>query len=390
MSCTKIIVIKSSTKYIFILAALTALVFLSCSKEDSYLCSENESTHLETRSVVSSDSLDSGELILLEETEELLELKNLMARKRLSNVGTMAAGGADVDEFFASNMNAMSGLSVNISVRSTSSGSSTTKKYLKCSGNGKEVTLDELSESGESKFYLKILPASSGIPYLIYSNKSRTPLCVGHYSNSPDNKILMAAAEDSESLYSSSWDLVPSSYYKGYFSIQSESYFGQSDPDNQWSVFNYVLEAKSDNKLGYGQRVANKAQQEFLIKPIAIFDVKSIEYDLANATVTSSTMIQHSSTAVNTKEYSENVKIDMTVSGDETSVYYETAGALSIDIESGNRHFQRPVPIAGRAVIPDGTQSDAIYSRITQKHRISWAYFGSPAKFRGRLPENCA
>lgn len=368
-----IIVMKSSTKYIFILAALTALVLLSCSKEDNYLCSENEFTPLETRSVVSSDSLDSGELILLEETEELLELKNLMARKSLSNVGTMAAGGSDVDEFFASNMNAISGLSVNISVRSTS-GSSTTKKYLKCLGNGKEVTLDELSESDESKFYLKILPASSGIPYLIYSNKSRTPLCVGHYSNSPDNKILMAAAEDSESLYSSSWDLIPSSYYKGYFSIQSESYLGQSDPDNPWSVFNYVLEAKSDNKLGYGQRVANKPQQEFLIKPIAKFDVKSIEYDLANATVTSSMMIQHSSTAVNTKEYSDNVKIDMTVRGDETSVYYETAGALSIDIESGNRHFQRPVPIAGRAVIPDGTQSDATYSRITQKHRISWAY----------------
>lgn len=47
-------------------------------------------------------------------------------------------------------MNAISGMSVNISVRSTSSGSSTTKKYLKCSGNGKEVTLDELSESDET------------------------------------------------------------------------------------------------------------------------------------------------------------------------------------------------------------------------------------------------
>lgn len=365
---------KSLTKYIYTLTGLAAMLLLSCSKEDRYLCSDNDPTPLTTRSVVSLDSLNSGELVLLEETEELLKLKNLMARKRSSNVGAMAVGVSDVDEFFASNMNAISGMSVNISVRSISSGSSTTKKYLKCSGNGKEVTLDELSESDESKFYLKILPASSGIPYLIYSNKSRTPLCVGHYSNSPDDKILMAAAEDSESLYSSSWDLIPSSYYKGYFSIQSESYFGQSDPDNPWSVFNYVLEAKSNNKLGYGQRVANKPQQEFLIKPITKFDVKSIEYDLANATVTSSTVIQHSSTAVNTKEYSDNVKIDMTVSGDETSVYYETPGTLSIDIESGTRRFQRPVPIAGRAVIPEGTQSDATYSRIMQKHRISWAY----------------
>lgn len=141
---------KSLTKNIYTLTGLAAMLLLSCSKEDRYLCSDNDPTPLTTRSVVSLDSLNSGELVLLEETEELLKLKNLMARKRSSNVGAMAVGVSDVDEFFASNMNAISGLSVNISVRSTSSGSSTSKKYLKCSGNGKEVTLDELSESDET------------------------------------------------------------------------------------------------------------------------------------------------------------------------------------------------------------------------------------------------
>lgn len=34
----------------------------------------------------------------MEETEELLKLKNLMARKRSSNVGAMAVGVYDVDE----------------------------------------------------------------------------------------------------------------------------------------------------------------------------------------------------------------------------------------------------------------------------------------------------
>lgn len=140
---------KSLTKNIYTLTGLAAMLLLSCSKEDRYLCSDNDPTPLTTRSVVSLDSLNSGELVLLEETEELLKLKNLMARKRSSNVGAMAVGVYDVDEFFASNMNAISGLSVNISVRSTS-GSSTSKKYLKCSGNGKEVTLDELSESDET------------------------------------------------------------------------------------------------------------------------------------------------------------------------------------------------------------------------------------------------
>lgn len=119
---------KSLTKNIYTLTVLVAMLLLSCSKEDRYLCSDNDPTPLTTRSVVSLDSLNSGELVLLEETEELLKLKNLMARKRSSNVSAMAVGVYDVDEFFASNMNAISGLSVNISVRSTSSGSSTSKK----------------------------------------------------------------------------------------------------------------------------------------------------------------------------------------------------------------------------------------------------------------------
>lgn len=144
---------KSLTKNIYTLTGLAAMLLLSCSKEDRYLCSDNDPTPLTTRSVVSLDSLNSGELVLLEETEELLKLKNLMARKRSSNVGAMAVGVSDVDEFFASNMNAISGMSVNISVRSTSSGSSTTKKYLKCSGNGKEVTDDELSRNESASVF---------------------------------------------------------------------------------------------------------------------------------------------------------------------------------------------------------------------------------------------
>ena len=89
---------KSLTKNIYTLTVLVAMLLLSCSKEDRYLCSDNDPTPLTTRSVVSLDSLNSGELVLLEETEELLKLKNLMARKRSSNVGAMAVGVSDVDE----------------------------------------------------------------------------------------------------------------------------------------------------------------------------------------------------------------------------------------------------------------------------------------------------
>lgn len=56
---------KSLTKNIYTLTVLVAMLLLSCSKEDRYLCSDNDPTPLTTRSVVSLDSLNSGELVLL-------------------------------------------------------------------------------------------------------------------------------------------------------------------------------------------------------------------------------------------------------------------------------------------------------------------------------------
>lgn len=81
----------------------------------------------------------------------------------------------------------------------------------------------------------------------------------------------MAAKDESSSLMSIGWDLLRTNYYKNYYTIQSESYLGQSDPNNSWSIFYYVLEAVSGNKIRYAQRVANKAQQEFIITPDAKF-----------------------------------------------------------------------------------------------------------------------
>ena len=53
----------------------------------------------------------------------------------------------------------------------------------------------------------------------------------------------MAAKEENVSLMSAGWDLLRSNTYKNYYAIQSEIYLGQSDPNNSWSIFYYVLEA---------------------------------------------------------------------------------------------------------------------------------------------------
>lgn len=201
----------------------------------------------------------------------------------------------------------------------------------------------------------------------LYSSASNTPLSVGYYTNAPDDKILMTAKDNSGSLYSAGWDLIPSTY-KGYFSIQSESYLGQSDPNNSWSVFYHVLEAKANNKLGYAQRVNYRAQQEFLITPTASFTLQNVTFDLENATISNGAVISKVTSLTNVHEYTTNENLTINFNAEETSNFYETAGTLKVNISSPSSiKFPRPRPIAGKAVLMGDESKDAIYSSATQK-----------------------
>lgn len=309
------------------------------------------------------DPLELGNPVQWEPTEEMLRLKE-MYTETLSMTPQMAPTLSD--DFFSSNIYAIRELPITIKVRSVASGSSASNCYFKCDGANKEVTLSNSSTSNDSKFYLKVLPASSGIPYLLYSNVSRTPLCVGYYESYPDNKILMSAANDSGSL-SVSWDLLPSSSHKGYFAIQSKYYLGQTNPDDMWSTFYYVLEAKASDKIGYSQKVENKAQQDFLISTINSFNLENVEYDLANATITESTMVSKVSSLTNTLEIPNRVQVNVSFTANETSNYSEIAGNLSLNIKTPSSiMLQRPIPIAGQAVLQDDIAPDASYSSTTQ------------------------
>lgn len=318
-----------------------------------------------TRSCIG-DTIDMGELVSLKETEESRDLK-VRYEKMYSDNWRVQVLDASVDDFFSSNIYAIRELPVTIKVRAVANGSTTSNTYLFCGGAGQEVTLGNSSMSSGSRFYLKILPAISGIPYLIYSSVSNTPLSVGYYTNAPNDKILMAAKDNSGSLYSAGWDLIPSTY-KGYFAIQSESYLGQSDPNNSWSIFHHVLEAKANNKLGYAQKVNYRAQQDFLITPTASFALQNVAFDLENATISNGTTISRVTSLVNVHEYATSENITIRFNTEETSNFYETAGTLKVNISSpASVKFPRPRPIAGKAVLIGDEPKDAIYSSATQK-----------------------
>ena len=85
-------------------------------------------------------------------------------------------------------------------------------KYFYCNGSRQEVKLTNAQKPSDiaQQFYLKILPATTGIPYLIYSQKSNTPLTVGHYRKHSDISVLMSSSDNSTENSMAGWDLLAS------------------------------------------------------------------------------------------------------------------------------------------------------------------------------------
>ncbi len=244
------------------------------------------------------------------------------------------------DEYYSSNMWAIRELPFALKVRGGNG-----QSYLTTQGIRKELYL---SSSNRSKFYLRILPSSSGIPYLIYSNTHKKPLVCAQYSNNPDNKLVFVW--DTEDISSGSWDLIPSAY-KGYFAIENQTYLGTSDPNNPWSVFRYSIEAKSDGQVGYAQ-YSKKAQQEFLLEFINSFSVKDITFDGKSAVVTPMDPIEIESSGQTAPILGPSkITIYAKKNVKDTSTYSEK-GSLKIPISNPNQLFFRPAIIAGQFINP--------------------------------------
>ena len=128
MSNFNSIIMKSKISMLLFVAAFAA----ACTNEMEEFAKDSfenvpENASL-TRSCLS-DTIDLGELVSLEETEELKELK-ARYEKMYSNNRKVQALDATVDDFFSSNIYAIRELPVTIKVRTVASGSSTSNSYL--------------------------------------------------------------------------------------------------------------------------------------------------------------------------------------------------------------------------------------------------------------------
>lgn len=187
------------------------------------------------------------------------------------------------------------------------------------------------------------------------------------------------------SLTSASWDLIPSRNYKGYFAIESQSYLGQSDPNNMWSVFNHVVEVKNNDKVGYGQ-YTNKAQQEFLIKPFMSMTLDEITYDENSVVKSYGPEIEIASMEKNESIEEQPYTIHVNERRNETSYFSENQNWIQFGVSNATRTYQRPTVIANQFVLPQKlTPSDATYRTSGTLNIPKILDFD----IRGKAPERC-
>lgn len=156
------------------------------------------------------------------------------------------------------------------------------KNTLETQGAGKELKLSSLSMTNNAQlFYLRFLPASTGIPYLLYSYKEKVPIGVGSYPSNPDKYVLYAKSSDSGSLFGFSWD-----FYKGdkTYVIENQDLIGGGS--NYWDIYYYSITANNGNIDLL--KTTKGTNQQFTIVPNDEFTIESLDFDLTTARITNS------------------------------------------------------------------------------------------------------
>ena len=178
---------------------------------------------------------------------------------------------------------------VKLRIRSANAGN---KNTLQNYGKGKEIKLAEYNEGNvDQLFYIKVLPASTGIPYLIYTccdESEHAPIGIGSYSSDPDRYVLYTKSESTTSLYGFSWDFAKSNDGNA-FIMENQDILG-SNGDNYWDIFYYSLSA-GDGSLYFSQTDKSISQQ-FTFVPEGIWEIDSITTTTTGASIISTDDIE--------------------------------------------------------------------------------------------------
>ena len=240
-------------------------------------------------------------------------------------------------------------------------GNSDERQILSATNKGKELTVEKFNGKSENqKFYLKIFPSVLGIPYLIYSKKTGTPIRLGAYKSNPNVKILYASQDASGSLFGASWDIKRAQYSSNSYIIENQD-FPQQGNSGYWPDIYYSVITVNGSKISFSKY--NKSpRQEFKIIPVEEFEVEKVEFDIdANATLTQTPKVLFSDKFTNNGPISQKHSFSITETYKETSSFNKkTSYNVNVTVES---KLKVPLLIEGKITVSKSSGEEFTYGK---------------------------
>ncbi len=235
------------------------------------------------------------------------------------------------------------------------------KNTFQSQGRGQEVVLAPYNATNNAQlFRLQFLPASSGIPYLIYSSKEQAPIGAGSYASDPNRYVLYTQQSGSTSLFGFSWDFMLNASNDGYY-FENQDILG-TGPNGPWDIYNYVLDGTNGN-ISFN-KLNNSFAQQFNIIPNDEFTVQSVQVSADGAQITSTTP-----TVLRSGEFTNNTSgvvtrnLQFNESKTDASSFSETNGITtrkSGQVTVGVSLF-KIINIGGNYTFEQGTQESMQY-----------------------------
>lgn len=339
-----------------LLSIIGVIGLFSCTENQSLVDLESDP---QTRSITNSDLLSINDSIVPEVFTNP-ELKKYLKKNR------MLSSYPSQDEFLSSNMYAIRELPFRLKARGRANTSNQFLNATKGVGQNLILGTDSRRPSNTFLYYFKVIPLTG--QYFIYSKYTGTPLSVGSYKSNPSNKVVYITRANEKSDMDE-WDLVPSSY-RGYFGMENEFYLGQADPNNMWSVFNYYVEIKNDDQVGFAQ-YKKTPQQEFLIDLIDNFDIDTIAFDESTAEIKEKSF-KLVKNGINSSVNDVTIKYIFSTTVNPTS-YFRESGSLIVPYNS-NKKIYLPTVLASTYFPPQslatvGGEDMSYFTPVTYNSR---------------------
>ncbi|WP_423128664.1 ETX/MTX2 family pore-forming toxin [Gaoshiqia sp. Z1-71] len=274
-----------------------AIYLFSCSIKEEYFDSNEVAAEL-------SETFDKESRTLL--NEMILPIEG--DRDTLNRPQSLKAA-YDIQE----EIDQLDGISIYLQVQ----GNSSSKQFLNATDKGVELTVADYAGNLNQQFYIRVLPATTGIPYLIYSKKTETPIRIGTYTSQPNVKVLYASREESGSLFGASWDFRKAQYSSNSFVIENQDYPEQGS-GGWWDIYYNVITV-NDAKISFS-KYSSSPRQEFAFVPVETFQIEEIRFN-----VDASAVLERLPDVIFSDGYTNNGPIDQSHSFTISETYKETS-----------------------------------------------------------------